>query len=134
MPARYTDNEPSCGSKMLNGAVVGAGLGCTFGGVLGLLSNILYARRAKKQGQTVPMRTIINDSGRAAVTAGAAFGFFLAIGTMIRCLEPTTGESEAQMASSWQRHNNRMIWTARSGLVASRPSLSSSSSPLPRLD
>lgn len=69
-------NEPSCPSQMAAGAIMGGSMGGIFGSIFGLILGVVNRVRFKE---------VMLLSGRSALQSGVAFGFFLAIGTALRC-------------------------------------------------
>lgn len=61
---------------MLNGAM----LGCTIGGSFGLIIGTIGAFSAKLRG-----RQFLRTVGSTIIQSGGAFGFFLAVGSALRC-------------------------------------------------
>merc|ERR1711879_181053 len=69
-------NGPSCLSQIGNGLM----LGCTIGGTFGLIVGTIGGLSAKLRG-----RQLVRTVGNTILQSGGAFGFFLAIGSAIRC-------------------------------------------------
>lgn len=55
-------------------------LGCTIGGSFGLIVGTIGALSAKLRG-----RQLLRTVGNTILQSGGAFGFFLAVGSAIRC-------------------------------------------------
>jgi hypothetical protein len=55
-------------------------LGCTIGGTFGLIVGTIGGLSAKLRG-----RQLVRTVGNTILQSGGAFGFFLAVGSAIRC-------------------------------------------------
>ncbi|EDQ84210.1 uncharacterized protein MONBRDRAFT_30500 [Monosiga brevicollis MX1] len=80
---QYTCKMTTCFDQVKGGFVVGGALGLAAGGVYGTLTCMSAGYRGRK---------LLRGTALQMLTFGATFGFFLAVGTGIRCEEATPAQ------------------------------------------
>jgi predicted lipid-binding transport protein (Tim44 family) len=90
--------RPSCGEQVASGAMMGAMIGGTFGLLMGGYQLFGLRGTVKLSG-----RDTIRVLGMAILQSGAAFGFFLGVGTALRCEDsrPLISSTHQAWSSSW---------------------------------